>query len=56
MLCVGVGRAVRDGVVCLYEPPEGTTLPSALEDVLVQHKGYYRVLEAQDNMEHSNVF
>ena len=48
-------EAVRDGVVCLYEPPEGTTLPSALEDVLVQHKGCYRVLEAQDNMEHSNV-
>ena len=49
-------EAVRDGVVCLYEPPEGTTLPSALEDVLVQHKGCYRVLEAQDNREHSNVF
>ena len=49
-------EAVRDGVVCLYEPPEGTTLPSALEDVLVQHKGCYRLLEAQDNMEHSNVF
>ena len=32
-------EAVRDGVVCLYEPPEGTTLPSALEDVLVRHKG-----------------
>ena len=42
-------EAVRDGVVCLYEPPEGTTLPSALEDVLVRHKGCYRVLEAQDN-------
>ena len=41
-------EAVRDGVVCLYEPPEGTTLPSALEDVLVQHKGCYRVLEAQN--------
>ena len=39
-------EAVRDGVVCLYEPPEGTTLPSALEDVLVQHKGSgYRVVE-----------
>ena len=49
-------EAVRDGVVCLYEPPEGTTLPSALEAVLVQHKGCYRVLEAQDNREHSNVF
>ena len=49
-------EAVRDGVVCLYEPPEGTTLPSALEDVLVQHKGCYRVLEAQDNRERDNVF
>ena len=49
-------EAVRDGVVCLYEPPEGTTLPSALEDVLVQHKGCYRVLEARDNMERDNVF
>ena len=49
-------EAVRDGVVCLYEPPEGTTLPSALEDVLVQHKGCYRVLEAQDNTEPNNVF
>ena len=49
-------EAVRDGVVCLYEPPEGTTLPSALEDVLVQHKGCYRVLEAQDNRECTNVF
>ena len=49
-------EAVRDGVVCLYEPPEGTTLPSALEDVLVQHKGCYRVLEAQDNTEQNNVF
>ena len=46
-------EAVRDGVVCLYEPPEGTTLPSALEDVLVQHKGCYRVLEARDNREHN---
>ena len=42
-------EAVRDGVVCLYEPPEGTTLPSALEDVLVRHKGCYRVLEVQEN-------
>ena len=42
-------EAVRDGVVCLYEPPEETTLPSALEDVLVRHKGCYRVLEAQDD-------
>ena len=49
-------EAVRDGVVCLYEPPEGTTLPSALEDVLVQHKGCYRVLEAQDNRQRDNVF
>ena len=49
-------EAVRDGVVCLYEPPEGTTLPSALEDVLVQHKHCYRVLEAQDNWERDNVF
>ena len=48
-------EAVRDGVVCLYEPPEGTTLPSALEDVLVRHKGCYRVLEAQDNRERDNV-
>ena len=52
-LCI---EAVRYGVVCLYEPPEGTTLPSALEDVLVQHKGCYRVLEARDNMEHNNAF
>ena len=42
-------EAVRDGVVCLYEPPEETTLPSALEDVLVRHKGCYRVLEAQSS-------
>ena len=49
-------EAVRDGVVCLYEPPEGTTLPSALEDVLVQHKGSgYRVVES-DNQERDNVF
>ena len=42
-------EAVRDGVVCLYEPPEGTTLPSALEDVLVQHKGScYRMLATQE--------
>ena len=49
-------EAVRDGVVCLYEPPEGTTLPSALEDVLVRHKGCYRVLETQDNRERDKVF
>ena len=51
-------EAVRYGVVCLYEPPEGTTLPSALEDVLVQHKGCYRVLEAQSSKarECDNVF
>ena len=51
-------EAVRDGVVCLYEPPEGTTLPSALEDVLVRHKDCYRVLESQDNRakECDNVF
>ena len=49
-------EAVRDGVVCLYEPPEGTTLPSALEDVLVRHKGSgYRVVES-DNKERDNVF
>ena len=48
-------EAVRDGVVCLYEPPEGTTLPSALEDVLVQHKGSgYRVVES-DNKERDKV-
>ena len=48
-------EAVRDGVVCLYEPPEGTTLPSAVEDVLVQHKGSgYRVV-ASDNKERDNV-
>ena len=49
-------EAVRDGVVCLYEPPEGTTLPSALEDVLVRHKGCYRVLEAQDNRARESVY
>ena len=49
-------EAVRDGVVCLYEPPEGTTLPSALEDVLVRHKGCYRVLEVQDNGGRERVF
>ena len=49
-------EAVRDGVVCLYESPEGTTLPSALQDVLVQHKGCYRVIGAQDNRERDNVF
>ena len=49
-------EAVRDGVVCLYEPPEGTTLPSALDDVLVQHKGSgYRVVES-DNKGRDNVF
>ena len=48
-------EAVRDGVVCLYEPPEGTTLPSALEDVLVQHKGSgYRVV-ASDSQERDNL-
>ena len=48
-------EAVRDGVVCLYEPPEGTTLPSAVDDVLVQHKGSgYRVV-ASDNQERENV-
>ena len=49
-------EAVRDGVVCLYEPPEGTALPSALEDVLVPHKGSgYRVVES-DNKDRDNVF
>ena len=49
-------EAVRGGVVCLYESLEGTTLPSALEDVLVRHKGYsYRVVES-DNKERDNVF
>ena len=49
-------EAVRDGVVCLYEPPEGTTLPSVLEDFLVRHKGSnYRVVES-DNLERDNVF
>ena len=48
-------EAVRDGVVCLYEPPEGTTLPSELEDVLVQHKGSsYRVVQS-DNQGRGNV-
>ena len=49
-------EAVRDGVVCLYEPPEGTTLPSALEDVLVRHKGCYRVLEAQGDRARERVY
>ena len=49
-------EAVRDGVVCLYEPPEGALLPSVLEDVLVRHKGSnYRVVES-DNQERDNVF
>ena len=48
-------EAVRDGVVCLYESPQGTTLPSALEDVLVQHKGSsYRVV-VSDSQEHDTV-
>ena len=36
-------EAVRDGVVCLFEPPEGTTLLSAVEKVLVPYKECYRV-------------
>ena len=49
-------EAVRDGVACLYESPQGTILPSALEDVLVQYKGSsYRVIES-DNQERDNVF
>ena len=32
-------EAVRDGVVCLFEPPEGTTLLSALEADLAPRKG-----------------
>ena len=37
-------EAVRDGVVCLFEPPEGTTLLSAVEKVLVPYKECYRVV------------
>ena len=37
-------EAVRDGPMCLYESPQGTTLPSALEDVLLPYKGCYRVV------------
>ena len=40
-------EAVRDGVVCLFEPPEGTTLPTALEHVLLAHNartGVYKVV------------
>ena len=36
-------EAVREGGTCLYEP-DSTTLPSALEDTLAQHKGGYRVV------------
>ena len=45
-------EAVRDGVVCLFEPPEGTTLPTALEQVLSEHKtsyNIYRVLSSTRN-------
>ena len=40
-------EAVRDGVVCLFEPPEGTTLPTALEHVLLAYNartGVYKVV------------
>ena len=40
-------EAVRNGVVCLFEPPEGTTLPTALEHVLSEHNartGVYKVV------------
>ena len=40
-------EAVRDGVVCLFEPPEGTTLPTALEHVLSEMTmcpGVYKVV------------
>ena len=45
-------EAVREGGTCLYEP-DSTTLPSALEDTLVQHKsgGYRVVQESRDRVE-----
>ena len=45
-------EAVRDGVVCVCELPEGVTPPSALENVLVRHKHGYVVKEslAKDNL------
>ena len=48
-------EAVRDGPMCLYESPQGTTLPSALEDVLLPYKGCYRVVQPTpaDNREKS---
>ena len=45
-------EAVREGGTCLYEP-DSTTLPSALEDTLVQHKGggYRVVCDDRDRVE-----
>ena len=44
-------EAVREGGTCLYEP-DVTTLPSALEDTLVQHTGggYRVVKESRDGL------
>ena len=44
-------EAVREGGTCLYEP-DSTTLPSALEDTLVQHKGggYRVVCDSRDKV------
>ena len=45
--------AIRDGVMCLYEPPLDTTLPSTLTHILAPCKGSYRVIEThhRDNVE-----
>ena len=42
-------EAVREGPMCLYESPQETTLPSALEDVLLPFKGCYRAVDASDS-------
>ena len=42
-------EAVREGPMCLYESPQDTTLPSALEDVLLPFKGCYRAVDASDS-------
>ena len=42
-------EAVREGPMCLYESPQDTTLPSALEDVLLPFKGCYRAVDTSDS-------
>ena len=42
-------EAVREGPMCLYESPQDTTLPSALEDVLLPFKGCYRAVDTSES-------